>query len=91
MPGCGAPAIRERAIARNQVADAHVFRVLLLEERVMNARELAELPLDTGYVYENGTPFHEKLGEERAAALLRALRAHGYCIVPEPRTTRRAA
>jgi hypothetical protein len=57
----------------------------------MDARQLAELPLDTGYVFENGTPFHDKLGEERAAALLKALREHGYCIVRDSRAARRAA
>jgi hypothetical protein len=57
----------------------------------MDARQLAELPLDTGYTFENGSPFHDKLGEERAAALLKALRERGYSIVPDPRAARRAA
>ena len=49
----------------------------------MDSHRLAELRLQTGYIFENGSPFYEKLGEERAAALLRALRAEGYRIVPE--------
>jgi hypothetical protein len=48
------------------------------------------------YVFENGTPFYERLGDERAAALLKALSAEGYRITPagnvstesEHRTTR---
>jgi len=57
----------------------------------MDARQLAELPLDTGYTFENGSPFYDRLGEERAAALLKALRERGYGIVPDPRAARRAA
>jgi hypothetical protein len=57
----------------------------------MDARQLAELPLDTGYTFENGSPFYDKLGEERAAALLKALRERGYSIVPASRAARRAA
>jgi len=34
-------------------------------------------------MFENGTPFYEKLGDERAAALLKALEADGYRIVRE--------
>jgi hypothetical protein len=49
----------------------------------MDVRQLARLPLQTGYVFENGTPFYDKLGDERAVALLRALSANGYRIVPE--------
>ena len=49
----------------------------------MDIHQLAELRLQTGYVFENGTLFYEKLGDERAAALLKALQAQGYCIVPE--------
>jgi hypothetical protein len=49
----------------------------------MNAQKLARLPLFTGYVFENGSPYYEKLGDERAAALLKALSAEGYCIVSE--------
>ena len=49
----------------------------------MDIRQVAELRLQTGYTFEDGTPFYEKLGEERAAALLKALLAHGYRIVPE--------
>ena len=47
----------------------------------MDTHQLGRLPLHTGYVFENGTPFYEKLGDERAAALLKALEAHGYRIV----------
>ena len=46
----------------------------------MDVRQLAELRLHTGYAFENGTPFYEKLGEKRAEALLKALLAHGYRI-----------
>jgi hypothetical protein len=49
----------------------------------MDIRQLAELRLQSGYTFEDGTPFYEKLGEERAAALLKALLAHGYRIVSE--------
>jgi hypothetical protein len=49
----------------------------------MDIRQLAELRLLTGYTFENGTPFYEKLGERRAEALLKALLAHGYRIVSE--------
>jgi hypothetical protein len=49
----------------------------------MDVHQLARLPLPTGYVFENGTSFFDKLGEERAAALLRALSANGYFIVSE--------
>ena len=49
----------------------------------MDVRQLAELRLLTGYAFENGTPFCEKLGEKRAEALLKALLAHGYRIVSE--------
>ena len=49
----------------------------------MDIHQLARLPLPTGYVFENGTSFFDKLGEERAAALLKALSANGYFIVSE--------
>jgi hypothetical protein len=49
----------------------------------MDARELADLRLPTGHVFENGTLFYEKLGEERAKGLLKALQAKGYRIVRE--------
>jgi hypothetical protein len=49
----------------------------------MDIRRLAKLRLQTGYTFEDGTPCYEKLGEERAAALLKALLAHGYRIVSE--------
>jgi hypothetical protein len=50
---------------------------------IMDIRQLAELRLRTGYSFKDGTPFYEKLGEERAAALMKALLAHGYRIVSE--------
>ena len=49
----------------------------------MDVRQLAELRLQTGYGFENGTPLYEKLGEKRAKALLKALLARGYRIVSE--------
>ncbi|HET9687320.1 MAG TPA: hypothetical protein VFP79_09085 [Pseudolabrys sp.] len=49
----------------------------------MDVHQLARLPLPVGYVFENGTPFYDKLGEERAAALLKALSTSGYFIVSE--------
>ena len=49
----------------------------------MDVHQLARLPLPTGYMFENGTPFYDKLGDERAVALLKALYANGYLIVPE--------
>jgi hypothetical protein len=55
----------------------------------MDIRQLAELRLRTGYTFEDGTPFYEKFGEERAAALLKALLAHGYRIVSEQELTAR--
>jgi len=48
----------------------------------MDADQLGQLRLPTDYVFENGTPFFERLGYERAAALLKALRAEGYRITP---------
>src|SRR5262245_466358 len=54
-----------------------------LPEIAMDVRQLAELRLLTGYAFENGTPFYEKLGEKRAEALLKALLAQGYRIVSE--------
>jgi hypothetical protein len=54
----------------------------------MDIHQLAELHLHTGYVFENGSPFYEKLGDERAAALLRALEAEGYRIVAERNVVR---
>lgn len=46
----------------------------------MDAHQLGKLHLQTDYVFENGTPFYERLGDERAAALLKALSAEGYRI-----------
>jgi len=48
----------------------------------MDAHKLGQLHLQTDYVFENGTPFYERLGDERAAALLKALWAEGYRIAP---------
>ena len=48
----------------------------------MDAHQLGKLHLQTDYVFENGTPFYERLGGERAAALLKALWAEGYRIAP---------
>jgi hypothetical protein len=50
--------------------------------RVKWMLKLGQLHLKTGFVFENGMPFYEKLGDERATALLRALWAEGYRIVP---------
>jgi hypothetical protein len=55
---------------------------LLREERKMDAHQLGKLHLQTDYVFENGTSFYERLGDERAAALLKALSAEGYRITP---------
>ena len=57
----------------------------------MDIRQLAELRLRTGNTFEDGTPFYEKLGEERAAALLKALPAYGYRIVSEQELAARRA
>jgi hypothetical protein len=46
----------------------------------MDVRQLGQLQLQTDYIFENGTPFYKKLGDERAAALLRALCAEGYRV-----------
>ena len=43
--------------------------------------EIADLKFENGYVFENGAPFYETLGPERAEGLLKALQAHGYRIV----------
>jgi hypothetical protein len=52
----------------------------------MDVRQLAEMRLQTGYVFENGTPFYEKLDEKRADALLKALLAYGYRTASPPKT-----
>jgi hypothetical protein len=57
----------------------------------MDIRQLAKLRLQTGYTFEDGTPFYEKLGEERVAALLKALLAHGYRIMSEQELAARRA
>jgi hypothetical protein len=56
--------------------------------RAMDIHQLDKLRLQTG---ENGSPLYEKLGEERAAALLKALLAHGYRIVSERELAARRA
>jgi hypothetical protein len=48
----------------------------------MDAHQLGQLHLQTDYIFENGTSFYEKLGDERAAALLKAVWAEGYRIAP---------
>src|SRR5262245_49130820 len=60
-------------------------------EIAIDVRQLAELRLQTGYAFENGTSFCEKLGEKRAEALLKALLAHGYRIVSEQELAARRA
>jgi hypothetical protein len=49
----------------------------------MNLYELANLQYSTGYTFENGERYYERLGEERAQAILNALEAKGYRIVHE--------
>jgi len=44
------------------------------------AQELADLPLHTGYTFENGKRFCETLNAERAEALLNALLERGYVL-----------
>jgi hypothetical protein len=44
------------------------------------ASELADLRIDTGYIFENGAPFYEALKAERAEALLKALLERGYVL-----------
>jgi hypothetical protein len=44
-------------------------------------RKLAELRYASGYVFENGTPFYEQLGEKHAYGLVNAIRAFGGRIV----------
>jgi hypothetical protein len=57
------------------------------------ARELADLQIETGYTFQDGTPFHEKLGEQRAERMLKALQDHGYTISHDnqPSTGQKAA
>jgi hypothetical protein len=49
----------------------------------MNLYELANLQYSTGYTFGNGERYYERLGEERAQAILNALEAKGYRIVHE--------
>jgi hypothetical protein len=44
------------------------------------ARELANVQIETGYLFQDGTPFSEKLGEERARRVLLALQRRGYSV-----------
>lgn len=44
------------------------------------ARELADLQFPTGYAFENGMPFIETLGADRAEGLLNALLHRGYVL-----------
>ena len=44
------------------------------------ARELAGLPIASGYTFEDGTPFYQPLTAEQAKGLLRALYDHGYVV-----------
>jgi len=44
------------------------------------ARELAGLRIDSGYAFENGTPFYQPLNVEQAKRLLRALRDRGFIV-----------
>ena len=44
------------------------------------ARELAGLQVNSGYIFENGTPFRQPLTEEQAKGLLRALRDRGFIM-----------
>lgn len=47
------------------------------------AGELENLKFEDGSFFENGVPFYEVLGRQRAEGLLRALEAHGYQVVSE--------
>jgi hypothetical protein len=44
------------------------------------AQELADMPFDTDYTFENGKRFCEALNAERAEALLNALLERGYVV-----------
>jgi hypothetical protein len=46
------------------------------------ARELSDLRFESGYIFENGTPFFEILGLRRAEGLLNAFRDRGYIVSP---------
>jgi hypothetical protein len=52
-----------------------------MSTKQMTTDELAKLLLPNGYVFENGTPFYEQIGEKRARELQNALHAKGYKIV----------
>jgi hypothetical protein len=47
------------------------------------ARELANLRYDTGYRFENGMPFCERLGEAGVRAVLNALQERGHTIAQD--------
>ncbi len=44
------------------------------------ARELAGLQVDSGYTFEDGTPFYQALSAERAEALQCALRDRWFMV-----------
>jgi hypothetical protein len=44
------------------------------------AKELAGLCYQTGYTFQNGQPFSERLSEGDVLGLLRALRDRGYMV-----------
>jgi len=68
-------------------ADAQAWYYRQVSSCVKSVRwTVTDLPIsvcEQDIRFEKGTPFYERLGEERAAALLRALRVEGYRIVPE--------
>ena len=47
------------------------------------ARELADLGYDSGYRFENGMPFCERLTEEGVRAVLGRLQERGYEVIRE--------
>jgi hypothetical protein len=51
-----------------------------MSTKQMTTDELAQVLLPNGYVFENGTPFYEQIGEKRARELQNALHTKGYKI-----------
>jgi hypothetical protein len=47
------------------------------------ARELADLGYESGYRFENGMPYCERLSEEGIRAVLSRLQERGYAIVQD--------
>lgn len=47
------------------------------------ARELADLGYESGYRFENGMPYSERLSEEGVRAVLSRLQERGYAIVQD--------